>query len=138
MTVQTTTHINFRGEARAALEFYHAAFGGSIALISYGDMDASAPNASDIVWGQVAADNGVRVMAYDVPAALPFSRGDDPFFISLRGKSASEVEALWARLVDGSTVKVPLAPSQWAPLYGMLTDPFGITWVVDVEVEYAG
>ena len=137
MSVHTTTHINFRGQAREALEFYHAALGGSIALITYGQMGAT-DAADEIVWGQVATDSGFRVMAYDVPAALPFSRGDDPFFVSIRGTSADEIAAVWAALVEGSTVKVPLAPSDWAPLYGMLTDPFGITWVLDVEVAYAG
>jgi PhnB protein len=31
---------------------------------------------------------------------------------------------------------VDLAPAGWAPLYGMLTDPFGVTWVLDVAVEH--
>ena len=33
---------------------------------------------------------------------------------------------------------VPLAPAPHAPLYGMLIDPFGITWVVDVVADYNG
>ncbi|MFC4946257.1 VOC family protein [Pseudonocardia sp. GCM10023141] len=90
-----------------------------------------------MVWGQVTAANGFHVMAYDVPSARPWSRGEDPFFISLRGEAAEEISALWEKLSDGATVVAPLAPSQWAPLYGMLTDRFGITWVVDVAVQYA-
>ena len=75
-------------------------------------------------------------MAYDVPSARPFSRGDDPFFVSLRGDSADEISALWEKLADGATVIVPLAASPWAPLYGMLKDRFGITWVLDIAAEY--
>ena len=139
MTVQTTTHLNFRGDARAALSFYHSVFGGSLTVITYEDMGAAQDpaEADQVVWGQVAAENGFRVMAYDVPSARPWSRGDDPFFVSLRGDTADEVAALWEGLADGSTVVVPLAPSPWAPLYGMLTDPFGVTWVLDVAVEHA-
>ncbi|KRD43562.1 bleomycin resistance protein [Cellulomonas sp. Root930] len=139
MTVQTTTHLNFRGDARAALGFYHSVFGGALTVISYQDMGAvqDPAEADQVVWGQVAAENGFRVMAYDVPAARPWSPGDDPFFVSLRGDTAEEVAALWERLAEGSAVVVPLAPSPWAPLYGMLTDPFGVTWVVDVAVEYS-
>jgi len=44
--------------------------------------------------------------------------------------------ALWERLADGATIKAPLAPAQWAPLYGMLVDRFGVTWVVDVAAQY--
>lgn len=88
------------------------------------------------VWGQVTAANGIRVMAYDVPASRPWSRGEDLFFMSLRGTDAEEIRAFWEQLADGASVVVPLAPSQWAPLYGMLQDRFGITWVVDVASEY--
>ena len=32
MTIQTTTHLNFRSQARAALTFYQSVFGGEIAM----------------------------------------------------------------------------------------------------------
>jgi uncharacterized glyoxalase superfamily protein PhnB len=38
---------------------------------------------------------------------------------------------------DGANVLQPLSPAQWAPLYGMLKDRFGIIWVVDVVSEYS-
>jgi hypothetical protein len=66
----------------------------------------------------------------------PWSQGDSPFFVSVRGEDADEIAGYWKKLTDGSTVVVDLAPAAWAPLYGMLTDPFGITWVLDVAVEY--
>jgi len=37
MSVQAVTHINFNGQARAALSFYHAVFGGQIMLVTYQD-----------------------------------------------------------------------------------------------------
>jgi hypothetical protein len=37
MSITTTTHLNFRGDARAALEFYQAVFGGEITLVTYQD-----------------------------------------------------------------------------------------------------
>lgn len=36
------------------------------------------------------------------------------------------------------TIVQPLTPAQWAPLYGMLKDHFGVVWVVDVVSEYNG
>ncbi|GIG68250.1 VOC family protein [Phytomonospora endophytica] len=134
MTVTAVTHLNFRGDARAALGFYREVFGGELSLFTYRDMDAveDPAEAEQLVWGQVDAENGFRVMAYDVPSSRLWSRGEDPFFVSLRGDSADEITALWKRLADGATVAVPLAPSPWAPLYGMLTDRFGVTWVVDI------
>ena len=87
------------------------------------------------MWGQVAADNGFGVMAYDVPSQTPLDRGENSFFLSLRGEPADEITAFWENLSQGANVVQPLAPAQWAPLYGMLRDRFGITWVVDVVAE---
>jgi PhnB protein len=138
MSVNAVTHLNFRGDARHALEFYHSVFGGELIITTYEDMgNVQEPSeAKQVVWGQVAAGNGFRVMAYDVPSARPWSRGEDPFFLSLRGDSAEEITTFWEGLSEGATVVVPLAPAQWATLYGMLKDRFGITWVVDVVRQY--
>jgi len=136
VTVSTTPHLNFRGDARAALELYRSVFGGDLVVTTYGEMGGPGlPDAGLVVWGQVAAENGFRVMAYDVPADRPWSPGDDPFFVSVRGDDVAEVTAFWERLADGATVLVPLASSAWAPAYGMLRDRFGVTWVLDVAAS---
>lgn len=136
MSLQTTTHLNFRGDARQALEFYQSVFGGDLVAVTYADAHAvgDPAEADQIMWGQVAAPNGFRVMAYDVPAARPWDRGQAPFFVSLRADDAAELPPYWARLAEGAAVAVDLGPAPWAPLYGMLTDRFGVTWVLDVAV----
>ena len=140
MSLQATTHINFRGDAREALEFYQSVFGGALTVVSYADAGAvqDPAEAHQVMWGQVAADSGFRVMAYDVPARTAWDRGEDPFFVSLRGEAPEEVAAYWDKLAAGADVRQPLAPAPWAPLYGMLRDRFGVTWVVDVAPQYAG
>ena len=71
MSIATTTHLNFRGTARQALEFYGAVFGGEATLATYGDfgMPAGVPGADKIVFGQVENADGFRLMAYDIPGA---------------------------------------------------------------------
>lgn len=135
MTIQTTAHLNFRGDARAALEFYQSVFGGHLVAVTYRDAGAAqvAAEADQIMWGQVAGENGFRVMAYDVPASRAWSPGDAPFFMSVRGKEAAEVTGYWEKLREGAMVIQPIGPSGWSPLYGMLKDKFGVTWVMDVE-----
>jgi PhnB protein len=139
MSIAVTPHLNFRGDARAALEFYRTVFGGELAAVTYADARAvTDPAAADqIMWGQVASDAGFRVMAYDVPSTTPWEPGVIPFFASVRGSDPAEITRYWQRLSDGATVVAPLAPSGWAPLYGMLTDRFGVTWVLDVEAGRA-
>ncbi|KAA9378218.1 VOC family protein [Microbispora cellulosiformans] len=140
MSVKSVTHLNFRGDARAALEFYQSVFGGHLAVVTYKDAGnvQDPAEADQVMWGQVVAGNGFHVMAYDVPSRLPWDRGENSFFLSLRGETTEEITAYWEKLSDGATIAAPLEPAQWAPLYGMLTDRFGVVWVVDVASEYNG
>ena len=139
MTVITTPHLNFRGDARAALEFYHSVFGGQIVLVSNEDaFSVETPEeAKQIKFGQVIGENGFQVMAFDVPSSVAYDQGEKALYVSVRGDSADEITELWGRLKEGSSILSDLAPSQFSPAYGMLTDAFGITWVLDVAVAYS-
>jgi PhnB protein len=75
-------------------------------------------------------------MAYDVPARLRYDAGEIPVFVSVRGDNADEISGYWSRLAQGATIIQDLAPAAWSPLYGMLKDKFGVTWVLDVAVAY--
>jgi PhnB protein len=138
MSIKTTVHLNFRGDARAALGFYHTVFGGDQMLITYADAHAvqNPAEANQIIWGQVASPDGFHVMAYDVPSDMGWNPGEIPFFVSVRGGDAEQLTSLWGRLSAGGTIKQPFGPSGFSPLYGMVTDPFGVTWVVDLQVAY--
>lgn len=138
MSVQAVTHLNFQGQARAALAFYQQVFGGQLMQFTYRDAGRTA-NEADldlIVWGQVEAPNGFRIMAFDVAVDKPWDQGKNAFYVSLRGDTQEEIQALWDKLVDGAAIVQGLAPSSWSPMYGMVKDRFGIAWVVDV-VEHA-
>jgi PhnB protein len=39
---------------------------------------------------------------------------------------------VWNRLSEGATVIEEYGPAPWAPAFGMLSDRFGITWILDV------
>ncbi|MCS4277678.1 PhnB protein [Mycetocola sp. BIGb0189] len=148
MTIQTTTHLNFHGDARQALEFYAAVFGGQSTIATYADfgMPAELPGAQDVVFGRVESDRGFRVMAYDIPGSTGGSAAQggtthrengttittSPFFVSVRGESLAEVTGYWEALSAGATIVEPLAASAWSAGFGMLTDRFGVTWVIDV------
>jgi PhnB protein len=152
MSIKTTTHLNFRGEARAALEFYQSVFGGQFTIATYGDfgMPKEIPGAGNVVFGQVETVDGFRVMAYDIPGLPAAAAGpagsthrengvtitNQPFFVSVRGESLDEVERYFTALSVGATVIEPLAASAWSPGFGMLTDSFGVTWILDVAAAY--
>lgn len=137
MSITTTTHLNFRGDARAALELYQSVFGGDLAAMTYADAHAvtEPAEAEWVMWGQVASAAGFHVMAYDVPSHTAFEPGIIPVFVSIRGTDADELARYFEGLSAGGSVVVPLGPAAWAPLYGMLRDRFGVTWVLDLGAE---
>jgi PhnB protein len=140
MTVITALHVNLRGEARAALDFYHSVFGGDLVAMPYGDTPSgqSADQADQIVWGQVSTPSGIRIMAYDVQDALPYDQGTNSFYSALQSTDADEVRAFWDGLSDGAEIEVPFGPAIFSPLYGKLKDRFGVVWIISQTVEYAG
>jgi len=158
MSITTTTHLNLPGTARAALDFYQSVFGGRVIASTYGEfgMPQDAPDAGKIVFGQLQSDSGFRVMAYDIPssasdsgpAAVPAATEtqrvngvtitSQPFFLAARADTLDELTVHWTALAEGATIVEPLAASAWTPGFGMLTDRFGVTWVLDVAAPSAG
>ncbi|MCX5519778.1 VOC family protein [Kaistia defluvii] len=135
MSIQTVAHINFRGEARPALSFYQSVFGGDLVLLThaqiYGTTDPA--EADRVGWGRVVSKDGFVIMAYDVPTSRAYDPGQSPFFISISGNASDEIITYWDRLKLDGEILQDLAPAGWSPLYGMLKDRFGITWVLDVQ-----
>jgi PhnB protein len=139
MSIKTVAHINFRGSARAALSYYQSVFGGDLALVThaqiYGTTD---PQEAELVgWGQIVSVEGFTIMAYDAPASRDYDPGKAPFFISVSGDTVTEITGYWEKLMVGATIVQDLAPAGWSPLYGMLKDQFGVTWVLDVHSNEA-
>lgn len=135
MSVSATTHVNFRGQAREALEFYKSVFGGEIAIATYADIHAveEPAQAKQVAFGRVDAPNGFTIMAYDVQPSKGYDPGENPFYITLQGTTGDEIQPLWNGLADSATILAPLAPAPFAPLYGMLTDRHGVTWIVGAD-----
>ena len=139
MTVSVVPHINLRGQARTALQFYQSVFGGEIMAMTYHDAHAvrDLQDADRLMWGQVRATDGFQVMAYDVPTDTAWQPGENAYFVCVGCSTAAEASERWARLAAGATVIQPLAPAPWAPLYGMLKDKFGVIWVINVSAAPA-
>lgn len=136
MTVTTTAHVNFRGRAREALEFYQSVFGGDVAIATYADIHAveTPEQADQVSFGRLQASNGFDLMAYDVQPSKSYDPGQNAFYLTLQGTDPDEITRLWNGLLqDAAATLIPLGPAPFAPLYGMLTDRFHITWIIGVE-----
>jgi PhnB protein len=143
VSITTTTHPNFRGQAAEALALYAAVFGGEVVSSTFAQGADEGDTADGAVggqlkWGGVSAPNGFSVMAFDVPPGRAFAAGTDAVSVSVRATDAGELTACWDALVVGGAVRAGLAPAGFSPLYGMVTDRFGVTWVLDVAPPQPG
>lgn len=134
MPVRLSPYLSFRDEARAAMEFYHSVFGGELTLSTFGDFNASenAVEAEKIMHGQLVAGD-LHLMGSDTPNEMPYEAGTN-FAVSLTGGPEDEatLRGYWEALADDGDVTLPLEPSPWGDIFGLLTDRFGVQWMVDI------
>lgn len=56
----------------------------------------------------------------------------DGFSLSLTVPTETEANRAFAALADGGQVRMPLTKTFWSPRFGMVTDRFGMGWMVSV------
>ncbi|MFG2295799.1 VOC family protein [Streptomyces sp. NPDC048603] len=138
MASRLNPYISFAGDAKQALEFYKEALGGNLSVHAYGDFGSEAPPgyADKIMHGMLETPGGFTLMCADNPPGTEHSSGND-FAVSLSGDDADELRGYWDKLRAGGTVTVPLEKQMWGDVFGMCTDRFGITWMVNISGQRA-
>lgn len=140
MTSVLNPYLNFRGDARAAIEFYHSVFGGELTISTFeeiGGPDVPDDEKALVMHSQLETPSGFTLMASDVPDRMEWNPGVNRFSVSLSGLSGDgdELRGYWERLSDGATIDEPLATAPWGATFGMLTDRYGIHWLVNISAE---
>lgn len=135
-------YLNFRGQAKDALGFYHSVFGGELTMSSFAELgmdDVPEAERGLVMHGQLETPAGFTLMASDVPSHMDYVAGTNQFSISLSGPSGDDAElrGYWQKLAEGATIVEPLATAPWGASFGMLTDRFGIAWLVNISADAA-
>jgi PhnB protein len=131
VTSRLNPYISFLDTARPAMEFYREVFGGDLVLNTFGEYGTEGPGADNVMHAQLETPSGYTLMASDTPPGVPRSEGSS-ISISLSGDDADELRGYFAKLSDGGSVTMPLEKQMWGDEFGMVTDKFGITWMVNV------
>jgi PhnB protein len=129
-------YLNFPGNCEEALHFYQGCFGGEIlSMKRFGDSPMESPEAHKqrIMHAEFKAE-GIYFMASDT---MPDdeSTGGNVVQLSINLTDATEQEQLFKRLSEGGTVLMPLQDTFWGAAFGMLTDKFGIRWMLNRNLE---
>ncbi|MET9045785.1 VOC family protein [Streptomyces sp. NPDC004362] len=131
MASRLNPYLMFAGDARQALQFYKEVFGGTLVLNTYGEASQpDTPMSDKIMHGMLETPSNYTLMAADTPAGE--HKPGNAYSVSLSGDDDTELRGYWEKLSDGATVAVPLDKQMWGDVFGMCTDRYGITWMVNI------
>lgn len=133
-------YVFFSGQAEQALAFYQEALGATVESVMrfsespdpYPEGALSAEQARMIMHASFRV-GGARVMVSDGGAMT--GRPLSGFALSLQYDTESDARRAFAALSQQGHVDLPIGPTFWSPCYGMVTDRFGVQWMVTVADE---
>ena len=133
MTTRLNPYLSFRDNAREAMNFYQSVFGGELTLATFGEYGASEDPAEQdkIMHSQLETANGLTLMGADTPNSMDLTPGTN-YAVSLSGEDESELRGYWDKLSAGGKLAMPLEKAPWGDTFGMCTDKFGVSWLVNI------
>jgi PhnB protein len=128
-------YLFFDGRCAEALAIYADLLGGKVEFSqTYGDSPAAAdagPEAKDMIMHASLRIGDDVVMASDSPPQ--YQEKPQGFSMSLGFTDLAKARRVFDALAEGGTVKMPMEKTFWAAGFGMLTDRFGIPWMINCE-----
>lgn len=130
-------YLNFNGRCEEAFKFYEQALGGKIQMMSrFEDF----PMAQ-----QMPAEMRGKILHAQILIGDTLIMGSDPppdrfspqkgFALSLQVKTGAEAERLFHALAENAQIGMPMGKTFFAERFGMLTDRFGVPWMIVCEKE---
>ena len=128
-------YLSFKGDCEAAFKYYEQHLGGEMgAIFRYGGTPLSGSVPEDwpdkVMHGSITI-GGQTLQAADVSAAQ--YETPQGFSLTLQIKSTTDAERMFAALADGGQVRMPLEKTFWAERFGVVTDRFGVPWIINCE-----
>ena len=132
---QVQPYLFFDGRCEEAIEFYKVTLGAKVeGLMRFKDSPdpvppgMCGPNSDDKVMHSAFRIGDTLIMASDgMAGGKPEFKG---FSLSVNAKDAAEADRMFAALGKGGSVTMPLGKTFFSPRFGMVTDKFGVGWMV--------
>lgn len=130
-------YLFFSGNCEEAIAFYQQALGAQLEMMMrFSDSPDPVPDGQlqpgfeDKVMHASINIGGARVMCSD---GCDEGSKFDGFRLSLAFTTEDEARQAFDALSTGAKIDLPIGPTFWSPCFGMLTDRFGVGWMVTVE-----
>ena len=137
--ITVNPYLNFPGNTEEAFNFYRSVFGGEFSMIQrFSDtpQGEQMPEAdrSKIMHIALPIAGGTTLMGTDAieSAGHKLTMGNN-FHLTVHVESETEADRIFAQLSDGANISLPLQKMFWGAYFGMLTDKFGLQWMVSYD-----
>ena len=133
--MQLTPYIIFNGNCEDALNFYAKVFGGEIKNLTRFEgspIESMAADKQKIMHSHFGA-KGILFMASDSGEGGPEAANSGMVHFSLDFDNANEEEKVFNALAENGKISMPLQDTFWGAKFGMVTDKFGVNWMVNCE-----
>ena len=137
--MQIEPYIAFGGNCQEALDFYASALGGKIVELhrwggSAMDDGKLPPEWRDKVMHATFDAEGARFMASDGGPGKPAPQHCGISLSVNVPKDVDKARRVFNALAEGGQVTMPFDKTFWGAMFGMLTDKFGIAWMVNSDM----
>lgn len=131
-------YLTFNGNCEEAFNFYKSAFGGEFPYLGrFKDMPSDQPvdeeEGNRIMHVSLPIGHGTLLMGSDTSKQMGDVTAGNNFAISINADSKEEADRLFNALSAGGRVTMPLNDTFWGAYFGMFTDKFGISWMVNYD-----
>jgi len=130
-------YLSFGGRCEEALAFYRDAVGAQVECVMHFDEspEPTPPGMLPPGFEKKVMPSSFRVGNSTVMASDGGHEGAkfSGFSLSVMVSTVAEAEKAFSALSDGGQVTMPLTKTFWSPSFGMLTDRFGVSWMVVAE-----
>lgn len=134
-TLAVQPYLFFGGRCEEALEFYRTAVGAEVQMLMRFKESPEPPPGLPDCFEEKVMHASVRIGATILMASDGRCEGPanfDGFSLSITVPNEAEADRIFAALAEGGLVTMPLEKTFWTPKFGMLTDRFGVGWMVSV------
>ena len=133
MSTQIVPYLYFDGNCREAMEFYHTCLGGELSIQALRDTPAAgqfpAEAADMIMHAELNKDGITLLMASDMLRGS--LQTGNHIELMLNCSSEAELHTFFDALAKGGKVNQPVRTEFWGAVFGQLTDPFGMQWMLN-------
>lgn len=126
-------YISFKGNCRQAIEFYKSALQGEVLFIqTIGESPMSDMGpAENIMHCSIKVGNSTVMMCDDPRPEGTMNGGSINLAIGLN--DPERAKQLFGNLAKDGSILMPLEKTYWAEAFGMVTDQFGVRWMINCE-----